>query len=66
MLVQHPDWDKLPPILTANEASEVLRVGYRVIIALCKQKGFPASRIGKKWLINRDGLREWAAKNLIA
>ncbi|MGQ9532561.1 MAG: helix-turn-helix domain-containing protein [Desulfotomaculales bacterium] len=28
-------------------------------MGLCHMKGFPAMRLGRKWLINRDLLKAW-------
>ncbi|BAF61057.1 hypothetical protein PTH_2876 [Pelotomaculum thermopropionicum SI] len=53
------DWDDLPAVLTIEETAHFLRRGYRCILQLCHQRGFPAMRLGRRWLINRDGLRRW-------
>jgi excisionase family DNA binding protein len=52
-------WDELPAILTIEETARFLRRGYRCVLQLCHQKGFPSLRIGRAWRINRDGLRRW-------
>ncbi len=53
------DWNALPCVLTLEETARVLRCGYRRALELCRTKGFPAIRVGRKWVISRDGLREW-------
>ncbi|MEW6274206.1 MAG: helix-turn-helix domain-containing protein [Bacillota bacterium] len=53
------DWNDLPAVLTIEDAALFLRRGYRCVLQLCYRKDFPAMRLGRRWLINRDGLRRW-------
>lgn len=53
------DWEDLPAVLTIEETARFLRRGYRCVLRLCRQRGFPAMRLGRRWLINRDGLKRW-------
>lgn len=53
------DWNSLPAIMTIPETARFMRRNYRCILNLCHTPGFPAMRLGRAWVINRDGLRRW-------
>ena len=44
---------------SVKEAAEALGVGTNQVYDLVKVPGFPVIRIGKRYLISKDGLREW-------
>lgn len=45
--------------MTIKELQEVLGISYVTAYNLTKQKDFPSFRIGKRILINREGLVNW-------
>ena len=51
-------WDDYPPLLTVEDAMELLKITRRQSITnLCRRGELPASQIGVKWYIDRDKLR---------
>lgn len=48
--------------ISAKEAAEMLNVSMPIMYQLANSEGFPAMRIGKKVMINVEGLRSWAAE----
>jgi len=50
---------QLPPMLTADEASTMLRVRKPQLYALARDGIVPAVRIGRAIRFNRDQLRAW-------
>lgn len=44
---------------TVPECAEILRISKRRAYQIVKIKGFPVCRIGKKILINKNGLEKW-------
>lgn len=53
------DWESLPAIMDVRQTAKFLGVGYRTILQLAHSKTFPALKLGKKFLVSRDGLRTW-------
>ena len=45
--------------MTVKELQMYVGIGRRQAYELCNTKGFPAFRIGRKVLINREGLNLW-------
>lgn len=45
--------------LSVKEAQQILDVSRTTIYALIKTPGFPAARIGKRWIVPQDALEEW-------
>lgn len=45
--------------LTLNEARKIIGVSYPVMLQLANQPGFPAFRIGKKWIVSSGELMRW-------
>lgn len=45
--------------LSLNEARKIIGVSYPTMLALANQPGFPAFRIGKKWIVSSGGLMRW-------
>ena len=41
------------------EAAEALHISRPTLYALLRTPGFPAFRVGNRWIISRDGLIEW-------
>jgi len=63
-IATHRDFDKLPSMLTAAEAAEVLRVSLNQMYYLLeKNKTIPVINLGRKKLIPRDELKEWIKTN---
>ena len=49
----------LPPIITAEEAAEFLRVNVKTVYAAIQQGQLPGRRVGKRLVIFRDALLQW-------
>lgn len=45
--------------MTVKGLAEYMQIGRRQAYELTHSKGFPAFRIGRKILINREGLERW-------
>ncbi len=45
--------------LTPKELQSFIGIGRAKAYELCNKKGFPAFRVGKKILINTEGLQRW-------
>src|ERR1043165_4631155 len=45
--------------LSTDEAAEYLGIGKTNLYALTKEGRIPATRLGKKWVYERDTLGEW-------
>lgn len=45
--------------LTVEDARQVLNVSRTTIYALIRTPGFPASRVGRRWIVPADALDEW-------
>ncbi len=48
--------------LTVSEMMVVLSVGRKKAYQLVNSEGFPSFRIGRKILVNRDGLFAWISR----
>lgn len=48
--------------LTLNEARKIIGVSYPTMLQLANQPGFPAFRIGGKWIVPYAQLMDWMAK----
>lgn len=64
MKVERYDWDTLPPFFGPRELAKFLGIGEAAAYSLAKRKGFPALRVGRKFRISREGLREWLQREL--
>lgn len=53
------DWQHQPALMDLHETARFLGVGYRTALNLAHKPGFPALRLGKKWVVDRDLLRVW-------
>lgn len=49
----------LPDVLTVREAAKVMRVGQNRMYEIVRREGFPAVRVGWKFLIPRDAFIKW-------
>lgn len=49
----------VPPLMTAAEVAEVLRIKPMEVSSLCKSGELPATKPGLKWLINPDDLKAY-------
>ena len=45
--------------MTPKELQAYMNIGRVKAYELCNSNGFPSFRIGRKVLINRDGLKRW-------
>ena len=45
--------------MTVKELQKYVGIGRRQAYELCNTQGFPSFRIGRKVLINREGLEKW-------
>ena len=54
--------DKELQPLTMDEAREVLRIGRNSMLKLLNSGAVRATRIGAKWLITREALKEFLAR----
>ena len=53
------------PVLTPKEAAELLGVGYKTILRLCKQRDFPSFRLGERAIrISVEGLKKWEQQKM--
>ncbi|MED0961962.1 helix-turn-helix domain-containing protein [Bacillus paramycoides] len=50
------------PLLTLEEAMEILGVGKNRMYEIVKTDGFPAFREGKRWMILTNKFYEWMEK----
>ena len=55
-------YDELPLFLNAHMVADVLGVSLSSAYVLMARRGFPSVRIGKRYVVSRDALREWAEK----
>ncbi|OLN29947.1 helix-turn-helix domain-containing protein [Desulfosporosinus metallidurans] len=56
-------WDRLPEVISSEEAAAIARIGRVQIYKLAKQDGFPCVWFGKKIRISRDLFRKWIETN---
>ena len=52
--------------MTLKELQEYLGISYTTAYKLVVEKGFPSFRIGKRILIDRDGLCKWIKEKVDA
>jgi len=50
--------------LSLSEAAKVVGVSYPTIHKLAHSNGFPAFRVGKKWIVPREKLIEWLHRQI--
>ncbi|ACX51564.1 hypothetical protein Adeg_0411 [Ammonifex degensii KC4] len=56
-------WEELPLVLTPGDLVKYgITPGKASAYALLRLPGFPARRVGRRWLIGRDALRAWLEK----
>lgn len=53
----------LPPILTAKDIANYLRISERRAYELMDLKSFPLIRIGRSKRVNRDSFLNWLQQN---
>ncbi len=51
--------------LTITELAVYLGIGKNKAYQLAKSKGFPAIKLGKKILVNKEKLQQWLNENCI-
>ena len=49
--------------MTAKEAAAALSVSLPTFYQLASSEGFPAIRVGRKIIVNADGLQRWIESN---
>lgn len=54
-------WESFPVNLTPDDVwkGKIIPIGRQAVYSLCHMPGFPAVKIGKKFIIPRDQLRAW-------
>ena len=52
--------DKMPELMSARQAAEVLQVTPRMVTAMCSSGKLKAVRVGRLWRVNRDALFDFA------
>ena len=55
----HTDWDRLPVVLTAQEACAILRVSNKTAYNLIEEGKVKGNRVGKQYRFDRDSLRDY-------
>ena len=50
------------PVLTVEEAAELLRVEPDVVQALAEAGDLPARRVGEQWRLSREAVLAWLAR----
>lgn len=48
---------------TAKEAANALNISMPTFYALAATNGFPAIRVGRKIIVNTEGLQRWIEQN---
>jgi len=48
--------------LTLNETRKIIGVSYPTMLQLANQPGFPAFRVGKKWIVSSGELSRWLSE----
>lgn len=61
---KYKNYDDLPMFLNAQIIASVLGVSPSSAYELLHEKGFPALRIGSRFVVPRDKFQEWVAENL--
>lgn len=59
------NFDNFPDILDINDLKRLLAIGTNKAYDLVKQKGFPAIKIGKKYIIPKEQLKIWLANQFV-
>lgn len=54
---------ELPPVLTVDEARQVLRIGRRQLYRAIARHDVPALKLGRSIRIPRSGLEAWLASS---
>lgn len=52
--------------LTLEEAGKLVGVSYPTIRALANSAGFPAFKIGRKWIVPKEALMDWLTRQAYA
>ena len=50
--------------LNAAETAALLGVSKSLLYKLFKEPGFPACRLGGKWIVSREGVEEWLKERM--
>lgn len=50
--------------MTIQEAMQALGLSYVTVYNLCKQNDFPSFRVGRRILIDREGLKKWMQERI--
>jgi excisionase family DNA binding protein len=50
--------------LTAKETAAFLGISEGLMYKTLKKPGFPACRIGNRWLVSKKGVQEWLEKQM--
>lgn len=58
------DWQRQPALMDLQQTAWFLGVGYRTVLKLAHTPDFPALKLGKKWLVQRDLLKAWLERRV--
>lgn len=59
------DWERLPVLLSMEEACRVLRCADSTVVKHIKQGHFKGNRLGRDWRIDRDSVKEYFINGVI-
>lgn len=58
------DWDKLPVLLQMEEVCCLLKCSDVTVVKHINLGHFNGNRLGRRWLIDRDSVREYFQKSM--
>lgn len=65
-IIIYKEWDDLPLIMGLSEISILTGLGVDRIRQLCADGTIPAFRVGKKWKVEKNDLRNWVASQKVS
>lgn len=54
---EYTNWQDVPLLLNAEEASRLLRVHLNTVRTMIKDGRLPATKVGREWRISREAIR---------
>ena len=52
------DWDRMPPTLSPEEVSILLKRSVRTVRKNAREKTIPAVKVGKQWIFSKEDIRK--------